>query len=113
MGYVPTVIEIEILDYLISEEKTMILSSASIADMESYCLHDPQVESYSNTQIRNAIKSLLVWGLVAYGVSVGRTNRYYVTRAGQEYLAQAMNMSLKDLLSQKAKERKERNKMEG
>lgn len=85
MNFIPSMQQIQILDFLIQNNYSLVLQSVSIADMQDYFSNNGEPLTYA--AINNALAGLTAQGLVAYGVKVGSKYTYYVTQLGKDYIA--------------------------
>ena len=101
MGYAPTMTQIEILMFLFDNDYSLIMKSASIQDINEGLTYDNTRSAPSDTAIRNAVDTLLYYGLVSCGMKIGTKYTFYITEKGSTFLAQAQGKTLKELIKER------------
>jgi hypothetical protein len=89
MGFIPKLVQIQILQYLYDNKKDLILKSVSIGDLVTAFETDEGLITFNYNVVRAGIYELVDVGLIADGVKVGNTYTYYITENGKKYLSLA------------------------
>lgn len=90
--FIPTLEQMDLLTFLFERKYNLIMSSISVADIAIEFAKDDGLPNHSEAMIRKHLDGLCVAGLAGYGVKIGNTYTYYVTKAGIAFLKEATGL---------------------
>lgn len=84
MNFVPTIANMQVLEYLIVNNYDKVLCSAEIARIHSDFLAEDW-ETLTDNAIRRALDDLCAVGFIQFGVKIGSRYTYFVTERGKQF----------------------------